>query len=239
MKKRYLFILILWIAELSNAQVNELGFFVGGSNYVGDIGPTTVLRPSALGYGLIYKYNRNPRIAYRTTLTNMRICSKDADSSNEIRQSFGNEIDKDILEFTAGIEFNFFEYNLSHWDHTHTPYFIFELAIYQYKKAVSLATSVPPEVKFNYETDRGIAIPFGIGYKAQLFDSFAFAIETRLRYTFTDDLDDSLLIKEEVLTDHPENAKFNDPDTNDWYVFTGFSIVYTFGRPPCYTSKRR
>ena len=239
MKKRYLFFLILWITQLSNAQVHELGIFAGGSNYVGDIGPTTVIRPNAFAYGLIYKYNTNPRIAYRTTLTNMRICAKDADSSNEIRQSFGNEIDKDITEITAGIEFNFFEYNLSHWKYTSTPYFIFELAVYQYKKAVSLATSVAPEVNFNYETERGIAIPFCIGFKSKLFDKFAFAIETRLRYTFTDDIDDGLLIKEEVLTGHPENAKFNDPDTNDWYMFTGFSIVYTFGRPPCYSSKRR
>jgi len=237
MKKQYLFLLFIGLTNLMNAQVNEIGIFVGGSNYVGDIGSSTFIRPNAPAFGLIYKFNKNPRIAYRATLTSMSIRGNDLDAKNEIRQYFKNSFKKNITELTAGIEFNFFEYNLASRGLTKTPYFILELAAFQYKTAQSLAPSVAPAISINYKSKRGIAIPFGIGYKTKLFDKFAFAIETRIRYTLTDDIDDGLFIKEHILpatTSSNKIEKFNNPKTNDWYMFTGISISYTFGRPPCY-----
>ena len=39
MKKFVLFTAIVFITITSKAQINEVGLFVGGSNYIGDIGP--------------------------------------------------------------------------------------------------------------------------------------------------------------------------------------------------------
>ncbi|MGB2274046.1 MAG: DUF6089 family protein, partial [Flavicella sp.] len=81
----------------------------------------------------------------------------------------------------------------------------------------------------NSKKKTGVAIPLGIGYKAKLFDKFAFALETRVRYTLTD------------FTENGEMAGniYNNTETNDWYFFSGFSLVYTFGRPPCYHRNNR
>ena len=125
------------------------------------------------------------------------------------------------------------QFNFSHWKRPHTPYFIFELAVFQYE---AYAGS-----QGNYEKKNkvGFALPFGFGYKAQVSNHFVLGIETRIRYTYSDDLDDGLYYKEEVINNHPEIAKFNNPDTNDWYAFTGLTLTYTFGRPLYYTTRRR
>lgn len=226
MRKRYLILLLIWFTNHTNAQVNEIGLFFGGSNYSGDIGSTAFINPNSPAIGLVYKFNHNPRIAYRATFTSTLLRANDANSNNDVRKSFNNSFKKNLSEITAGIEFNFFEYNLASRSQTRTPYFILELAAFQYNAAKSEA----PLGGVNYETKRNIAIPFGLGYKTRLFGKFAFAIETRIRYTFTDDIDDGLFKKNTSTT----NAKFNNPLTNDWYMFTGASLVYTFGRPPCY-----
>lgn len=240
MKKTFLTFLLVWFSVQINAQINELGVFIGGSNYIGDIGASTYLRPNAFASGIIYKYNKTPRIAYRASYTNMGINPDDSDSSNEVQNFFQNSFSKNISELAVGIEFNFFEYNLANRGQTATPYLFVELAAFQYKAAKSIAPSVAPDVAINYENNRGMAIPFGIGYKRSLFGKFAFAIEARIRYTFTDDLDDGLFIKENIIDPSSivEKAKFNNANTNDWYMATGISIVYTFGRPACYSRNR-
>lgn len=232
MKEKLLVLVLIWFTTNSNAQLHEFGPTFGASNYVGDIGSTTLIRPNAPATGLIYKYNRNPRVSYRLSYTAMKIIANNSESKNEIRQQFDTPINKTITELTAGIDFNFFEYQMSHWKKAHTPYLIFELAGFHYKKAEGTAENN------SYTNKLGLAIPFGFGYKAQVFDNLVLAFEVRIRYTFTDDLDDSLFYKNEILKDHPENSKFGNPNTNDWYTFTGLTITYTFGRPLYYTTKR-
>lgn len=232
MGKKFFILVFIWFTNLSNAQLHEVGVSLGGSNYVGDIGNTTLFRPNAPAYGIIYKFNKNPRIAYRASFTSMGIKADNADSHNEIRQLFDTPVDKTIYEFTAGIEFSFFEYKISHWDRARSPYFIFELAMFEYKAATGTANN------YSYESRVGIALPFGIGYKTQIADHLVLGFEARIRYTYTDDIDDGLFYKEEIIKDHPEIAKFNNPDTNDWYAFTGLTLTYTFGRPLSYTTKR-
>ena len=232
MRKNIFILVFIWITTNSYAQLHEFGPVYGGSNYVGDIGSSALIRPNAPATGLIYKYNRNPRISYRASFTTMKIIADNSESKNEIQQQFDTPINKTVTEFTAGIDFNFLEYEISHWKKTHTPYLIFELAAFHYKKAVGTAEA------YSYKSQMGIALPFGVGYKAQLLDNFVLGFEVRIRYSFTDDLDDSQFYKNEILKDHPENAKFGDPNTNDWYAFTGFTITYTFGKPLHYTTRR-
>ena len=34
--------------------------------------------------------------------------------------------------------------------------------------------------------------------------------------------------------DNFETLRFGNLNSNDWYVFTGFTVTYTFGNKPCY-----
>jgi hypothetical protein len=77
----------------------------------------------------------------------------------------------------------------------------------------------------------GLALPMVFGIKWSLSNKIIFALEVGARYTFTDNLDGST--PEEF--DGGENLPtFGNPNTNDWYMFTGITLTYTFGRKPCY-----
>ena len=232
MRKLFLILLLISTTVPLLAQIHEIGGVICGSNLIGDMGSTTFIKPNAPAGGLFYKYNKNPRIAYRFSYSNLVI--EPGESENEIRATFDLPLKKNIEEFSAGIDFNFLEYSLSSRDYRSTPYFIFELAAIQYKAATSLKPTLTPEV--NYESRRSLAIPFGLGIKSRITNHLSIGLEAKIRYTFTDDLDDSKFIKEVLLpfTGNPEIAKFNNPSTNDWFTSVGFTIAYTFGRAPCY-----
>ncbi|MDO9261740.1 MAG: DUF6089 family protein [Flavobacteriaceae bacterium] len=208
------------------AQMHEVGFFVGGSNYIGDVGNETFFKPNHLGGGIMYKRNLNSRISLRAAYSRMAIASDDADATNIVRKNRGYSFTNTINELSAGIEFNFFNYDLSTYTDTHTPYLLFELVAFNYSVA---EREIAPN---NYElgTKTSYAIPFGIGYKTKVFDHFAVAAEIKARYTFVDDLD----------YNNPQIPRltFGNPDSNDWYVFTAVSIVYSFGRPPCFVAPK-
>jgi hypothetical protein len=233
-KKNLIWICLVFYCQL-NAQVNEVGIWLGGSNLIGDIGATHFINPKSAAGGILYKYNKNPRIAYRIGLTNLTIDPNDRDAINEIQQSFQVAVQKTITELSAGIEFNFFEYNLAQQKQRQTPYLFLGLAALQYKVAKSTSVLVSSNNRINYVNDRSWAIPFGIGYKRHLFRNIAFAVETRWQYAFKDNLDDADFIAENLIPESfSEKAKFNNNTTNDWYNFIGVSLVYTFGRPACY-----
>ena len=49
------------------------------------------------------------------------------------------------------------------------------------------------------------------------------------RYTFADDIDGSF-----PKNDGLKPLRFGNINSNDWYVFSGFTLTYTFGRKPCF-----
>ena len=81
--------------------------------------------------------------------------------------------------------------------------------------------------QYIFDNKNSFAIPFGVGIKSKLAGSLAISLETRVRYTFDDDLD--------FTTENIPNLNFGS-NNSDWYMFTGISFIYTFGRPPCYTN---
>ncbi|MDB0026672.1 DUF6089 family protein [Polaribacter sp.] len=222
MKKCILFLICISFSSISLGQINEIGFFVGGSNYVGDIGRTNYIYPNQLAGGFIYKWNWNPRMALRGTFSYLPIANDDKDASTDYKIERGYQFNNTINEFAVGLEYNFYEYDISSPGKSATPYILIELASFQYKTAQNVAANGA----ITYANKTSFAIPFGIGYKSKLGGAFAFAIETKVRYTFEDDLD--YTTGEFPALDFGGNG-------NDWYAFTGVSLVYTFGRPACYT----
>ncbi|MBT8318034.1 MAG: hypothetical protein HKP59_10455 [Lutibacter sp.] len=224
MKKLVLLITFICATIYSEAQINEVGFFVGGNNYIGDIGSEYYVKPNNFMGGIIYKWNMNPRIAIRGTFTYAQISADDADATNIARYNRGIGFNNSLKELAVGIEFNYFEYNLDDFRKFYTPYLIFEIAAFNYQ--VATAETAPQE--YQYSSKTSFAIPFGIGFKTKLMGDLAVALELRARYTLEDDID----------YNNPEidSLTFGNPNNNDWYILTGISFVYTFGRPPCYAA---
>lgn len=225
MKKQLLAIVFICITSISWSQINEIGVFIGGSNYVGDVGKTAYLLPNKIAGSIIYKYNANPRIAFRGTLSYLPISGNDANSTNSVRINRNFNFKNEIKELAVGIEYNFFEYDMTSSDKYYTPYILLEVAGFNYNTVASEITAGT----YNFKNSTSFAIPFGLGFKTRLADNIGFAIETRVRYTFKDDID--------YTTNKIQSLNFGG-NSNDWYMFTGISLVYAFGRPACYSELR-
>lgn len=221
--KRYISILFFTlVTPLGFSQIHEVGFFMGGSNFIGDIGATNYVYPNKLGGGLVYKYNINPRIALRGNYTFIGIKGDDKQSSNIYRKQRGINFTNTIHEFAAGIEFNFFNYNIREWYMDFTPYILAQVATFKYKQPVGF----DDDDKIILKRASSYTLPIGIGIKGRLSDHMAYALESSVRFTFKDDLD--------YTTNKISTLNFGG-NGNDTYVFTAFSIVYSFGRPPCFS----
>jgi hypothetical protein len=223
MKNCILLLILISFSNVTLGQMYEVGISVGGSNYVGDIGRTSYLYPNKIGGAAFFKYNKNPRMALRATYSYLPITANDIDADTDFRRDRGLNFKNTINELAVGLEYNFYEYDLSTPGKTWTPYILLEFAAFNYK----YITSEPQPDQYEYNSKNSFAIPFGVGFKSKLSSSLAFALETKFRYTFEDDLD----------FNNEKIAKLNFGGTgNDWYMFTGFSLIYTFGRPACYTN---
>ncbi|WP_439130675.1 DUF6089 family protein [Polaribacter sp.] len=223
MKKQILIIVFVCFASVLSGQVYEVGVFLGGSNYIGDIGSTNYIYPNKPAGAVFFKYNKNPRIAYRATYSFLPITGNDLEADTDFKQNRGLRFTNTIHELAVGIEYNFYEYDLSTPGKTWTPYITLDLAAFNYNYIVA----EPTPNQYEYDTKNAITIPFGIGYKSKLLGNLAFAVETKFRYSFADDLD--------YTTEKIADLNFGGTG-NDWYTFTGISLIYTFGRPPCYTT---
>ena len=199
-------------------QEYEIGVSIGGTNYVGDIGSTSYINPNKLAGTVFFKYNYNPRVALKATYSYLPIAGDDAKAGSNFRNNRDLRFPNTINEVALGLEFNFYEFDISSEDKSWTPYILVELVAFNYDIKTATAN----------KSKTALALPIGIGFKSKLIGNLAFSLETKFRYTFQDDL--------EYPKNIPNWDAFNfEGNSNDWYMFTGLSIIYTFGRPACYT----
>lgn len=107
MKQFTLVILTFLSIQFSSAQINEFGLYLGGANFIGDVGATDYIAPNQLAIGAIYKWNRSPRHSYRVSLTFADLEGIDTNSDDPSREIRGFEFNNQIIELTAGVEFTF------------------------------------------------------------------------------------------------------------------------------------
>ncbi len=223
MKNFFALILFLFIGS-ANAQIHEFGAFLGGSNVVGDVGTSSFINPNEPAFGILYKWNKTPRLAFRFSYTQSTVAGDDAKSTIKSKISRNLSFKNDIKEASVGIEFNFFDFDLSKPGQKTTPYVYTGVSYFGYSQLFF----VGKQLKEDYYSS-SLAIPMTVGVKSQISDHFILGFEAGARYTFTDDIDGS----------NPKNPnlatlRFGNLNDKDWYVFTGVTLTYTFGRKPCY-----
>ena len=117
-----------------NAQIHEVGVFAGGSNYIGDIGKMSYIAPNEPAIGILYKWNRSPRHSWRISYTQATISGDDNNATAPARKLRGYQFKNDLKEISAGLEFNFFDFNLHEMEPKFTPYIYSGLSYAQYKE---------------------------------------------------------------------------------------------------------
>ena len=215
--------LVLMLGQL-HAQTYEIGLFLGGANFIGDVGRTNYIYPSRFAFGGIAKWNKSKRYAWRGSLYYGQFSIDDNKSDLSNRQQRGYNFNNSVKEASVGLEFNFVEYNLHKLGPAFTPYLYTGLTYFRYNYHYWDAGMLQ-----NFDQEEGsLAIPMTLGVKARINQYLILGAEIGARYTFTDNLDGS----------NPEGSNFEqfsfgNINSNDWYVFSGFTLTYTFGRKPC------
>jgi hypothetical protein len=222
--KTTIVLLFTLLCSIISAQTYEVGVMGGGMNNIGDVGRMNFIAPSGASFGGIFKWNISKRYAWRASLLYGKFTADDSKSDLASRQQRNYQMDNSIFEASAGLEFNFLNYNLHKLGPAFTPYLYTGLTYFRY----GYHYFDGGQVQDVNQKDGAFAIPITVGAKARINTFLIVGAEIGARYTFTDNLDAS----------NPEGSNFEQFQfgnilSDDWYVFSGITVTYTFGRKPC------
>ena len=267
MKTIFVFLLLPFIffsQRQNNLSKSELGIFTGGSYYIGDLNPLQHFKNSHIDYGIIAKYNINTIFALRGLFMMGNVSANDAQSPSQYNNVYQNRnlsFNSSITEIGAGIEFNYFPFQLGNKTYRGSGYLFAEVAYFQINptttylgEKVELRTlgtegQGTPMNTNEYYSKNQLALPFGIGFKYPFGKIFCIGMEYGVRKTFTDYLDDvssdrfvdKAQLKEVAspLTVALSNRNINgsaygprgNSQTKDWYFIYGITFTIRLGNP--------
>ena len=183
----------------SGASKSEMGPMIGGSYYTGELNRMGHFKQMNLAAGLIFRYNINPRLAFRANAFYGTVQGNDKLGKTDFAKNRNLSFKSMILEVAAGVEFNYYQYQMANREHGITTYMFVEVAgFYMNPKAnldgtwvalQPLGTEGQGNGKKRYPLTQ-LSIPFGLGVKFNLGKGVAMSFEYGLRLTFTDYIDD-------------------------------------------------
>ncbi|MBQ0148263.1 MAG: hypothetical protein KBS93_07465 [Flavobacteriaceae bacterium] len=255
MRKILLFIFVICFSSSIFAQRHEIGIFAGGANVIGDIGSSYYINPFPtrlkqggkivlpISIGGLYRFNINPHMGFRVNLSYSHVGAGDFNSGEQYKIDRNKSFTNDIKEGALLFEYNFNDINEAQ-EFAHSPYIFFGGAIFNAKNRIYDYDQKTGKVFHESLKENKITFPFGVGYKIRFNYAWVLAFETGFRYTNQDFLDyNTAGITTELMDagkiDPKINAQildknFGNKSNNDWYVQTGLSLTYSFGRPACY-----
>ena len=234
MRNILIHVMIFFTTMTVFSQNNEIGIFAGGSNYIGDVGPTTHIHPFSYNIstnivaGIIFRKNLNERIALRAKLNYAKIGSSDNwPKTVEYRAERGKYFTNKIIELGLGIDFNFEEFDIYNSTLQKTTYISTGINFFNYN-AIRYEIR---EVKANqYGKGSNISIPITFGYKIKPLKNFIIGFEATANQSFSDNLDGSFPVDQYKSS----SEIFGSTLSKDWYVFSGITLTYLFGNKKCY-----
>ena len=204
MLARFLKYILLAVVFLSfykaDAQYNEVGFMVGGSNYKGELSRhlfnTDFIHPAV---GIFYRHNRDRHWSWKIELNYGKISGDDKKASTPFELDRNLSFYSHILEFSPVIEFNFLPFETGRNDYPFTPYLFTGLTVFHFNPKAKLGNN-DFELQPLGTEGQGIngvkpyrrvqiAIPMGGGIKISV-GKFGIGLEVGARRTYTDYLDD-------------------------------------------------
>lgn len=230
--KSLIFFFMVLLTNISTSQTYEIGISTGGTNFVGDVGSESFTSPNdyisrdQLSGGFLFRWNRSDRHSFRFTAMRFRTSGYDSNADDRARSSRGLSFTTDITEFSVGIEFTFWEFDLHEFGNPFVPYLYTGPAYF-----LSNHQQLENDELVEGDTLSSFAIPMVLGIKYRFAFHWLISAEFGARYTFTDNLDGSTPSE----TDSElEDQDFGNLNSNDWYLYSGITLTYTFGRKPCY-----
>lgn len=251
-------LLSLFTGLSASAQYSEVGVFGGGSHFTGDVGNYNVFVPQGYAFGGFYRYVLNDRWSFRAQINYGTIANADSLSSIPYRQNRNLHFKSTIIEGSLLAEFNFLRYKPgSRYDHT--TYLLGGFGIFSFNPKATYQGETYELQSLNTEGQglAGNSTPyskgssfliFGIGHKFSVGRFTSIGIESTCRSTRTDYLDDvsgyyadptemeenygavaAALSDRSIISSDKEGLLRGNPNTNDWYFFTGITVQFKFG----------
>jgi len=237
--KRIYYIILFWLAGLglSHAQAYEVGLNIGGGNYIGDIGQEYYFHPNKIGFGGVFKRTVNPWFSIRLNLQYFQIDANDADAESLGRQQRKLSAQAQLINFSAGFEYNFVPRNpflpLKSL-HRLTPYMFTGIGLGSYSGHLyKNANSSNSARGFSY-SGTNLTIPMILGVKFKASRHIIFSLEAGAYYYFTDNLDGTEGYYRPIDSNNSAMIPSTNRNSNDWYTFSSFGLIYTFGDLNCY-----
>lgn len=181
---------------------NDIGIFLGGAYYIGDLNPSKHFALTQPAVGLFYRFNLNYRVAFRGGFNFGTIKGDDSQTDSPDQLERNLNFKSRINEFFGQAEFNFWEYRVGHTDFIFAPYVFGGLAVFQFNPMANvgnewiylrpLSTEGQGTVQNSTKPYKltQMSIPFGLGFKLSFSNQIGIAFEWGPRKTFTDYLDD-------------------------------------------------
>ena len=262
LKKTFLIFIGFVIFSSAHAQKGwEVGGWLGTSFYYGDLNNRMSIQKPGIAGGLNARYNYNTRISTMTSLSYGRIGAADENSPNTFEQNRNLSFHSSIFDFSAVMEFNFFNFIHGSSDEFYTPYIFAGLSALHYNPKAELNGTTYSLKSFGtegqslgseYSSISG-SIIVGGGWKWDINYSYSINIFARYHNAFTDYLDDvsktypdfNILLDNRGqtavdLSDRslmegigvPGRQRGNSSDS-DSFFFVGVGIMKYFGRLEC------
>ena len=223
-----LYLAVFFFAASASAQRYELGIMGGGTNMIGDVGSTQYIDPNSPAAGILFRWNSSMRYAWRASLIHSNLRAKDSLSSDLYRKSRKYSVTNRLTALSLGLEFNHLKFNLHRFGGQWSPYLFSGVTIYHaHAQRGKVFASVPES-----QEEWGLAVPVGVGVKWRPKTHLVFGLESTLHATFTDNLDGSNP-KNDKFADLNPGDYFGNPNSQDWFLWTGLTLTYTFGQKPC------
>ncbi|MBK8502580.1 MAG: outer membrane beta-barrel protein [Saprospiraceae bacterium] len=212
-------VLSLLCTNLFGQQGFELGGWIGGAFYFGDLNTQFDVTHPGPAFGGIARYNFNNRLCARLGINYGFLRADDANSDNAFEQRRNINFRTHLGDVSGHFEFNFFPYIHGSRDYFYTPYLFAGASLFTYNPyAVYHGEKTPPlrelgtEGQFIGEEYPSLqrALNYGGGLKFDITDEWSINVEVSFRKVFTDYLDD-------VSTVYPDKGelKGNRPGVGD------------------------
>lgn len=275
----YLFLTLLLLSICSHvkAQLREgylrVGVSVGATNYQGDLSDDhlSTLLAARPGFGLMAAYHFNSIFSARLSLQHGWVQASDASSSRPGKVRRNLSFKSPITEMSAQLVFDFIPTDRAYaYRPKLTPYGFAGIGIFTFNPKARLngewieLQPLGTEGQYLPDPDNRypdpynlaqISVPVGFGLRYALGRQWNIELESGLRKTWTDHLDDVSTYypnQEDLAAQNPTAALLSsrtdlaayplgnpagsmrgNPENDDWYVFTNITLSFIIDQVKC------
>lgn len=220
--KKLLLILMILIAERAYSQDKmELGLFLGGSYYMGDLNPSQQFKMMRPAFGGVGRYAFSDRLAAKGSIIVANLAGEYPVSGDKYvrwENADGYEFDRIIVDVALMGEFNFMSYD--HIFHKHTrfaPYITMGVGTICYKRYGEKEGGKQTFI---------LSLPFGLGAKYKVNKWLRLGFEWTWRKTFVDDLDVVEINHAKIDPNDPyQIGEHRKTHNNDWTSMCGVTVT--------------